>query len=69
VDQPRRDFIEELLAAQDGGAVRALMSPLARPADRTEPAGREWLKQWGPTGLTPKLVACTCRTGTCRICN
>jgi hypothetical protein len=69
VDEEVRARLAELIAATSGGAVRALTSPLARPADRTEPAGREWLRHWGPTGLLPKLPRCTCSTGPCRICN
>ena len=37
--------------------------------DRTEPAAREWVRLWGPRGLAPLPLACSCRGGRCAVCN
>ena len=37
--------------------------------DRTEPAAREWVRRWGPRGLPPVPLACSCRDGRCGVCN
>jgi len=37
--------------------------------DRTEPAAREWVRRWGPGGLPPLRLTCSCPGGRCTVCN
>jgi hypothetical protein len=39
------------------------------PADRTEPAGRGRMRQWGPACLDTVVLECTCAQGACTLCN
>jgi hypothetical protein len=57
----------DILEAQSSYQVTALLTELV--TDSTEPTAREWLSQWGASGIQPKPPACTCTTGHCRICN
>jgi hypothetical protein len=59
--------LAEIIKARGSNHVAALLSE--HQADHTEQAALEWLKHWGPTGLTPKPPTCTCAGGNCRICN
>ncbi|MDX6225036.1 MAG: hypothetical protein QOE64_1412 [Frankiales bacterium] len=38
-------------------------------ADRSEPAGLEWVRRWGPAGIVSGALACTCAQGRCALCN
>jgi hypothetical protein len=57
----------EILEAQSSYHVTALLDE--RTTDTTEPMARDWLSRWGPSGIQPRPLACSCKTGTCRICN
>ena len=38
--------------------------------DRLEPAAAEWVRRWGPAGVTPQYVeSCSCSDGRCGVCN
>jgi hypothetical protein len=37
--------------------------------DRTEPAACEWVRRWGPGGLPPLRLSCSCPGGRCAVCN
>ena len=37
--------------------------------DRTDALAREWLARSGPVARNPRELACTCRSGRCRLCN
>jgi hypothetical protein len=39
------------------------------PADRTEPAARDWLRLWHPAQALTPLPACSCAVGHCGVCN
>ena len=39
-------------------------------ADRLEPTALEWVKRWGPSGVTPQYREdCSCVEGRCAVCN
>jgi hypothetical protein len=38
-------------------------------SDRTDPNAREWVRRWGPRGLTPATQGCSCADGRCAVCN
>ena len=40
-----------------------------RSSERSVPAALEWLRLWGPKGVTPTPPACSCRLGRCLLCN
>ena len=38
--------------------------------DRIEPTALEWVRRWGPGGVTPQyLEDCSCADGRCGVCN
>jgi hypothetical protein len=37
--------------------------------DRSEPAGRGWVRAWGPARSAARVPACGCATGRCGVCN
>jgi hypothetical protein len=37
--------------------------------DHTEPAAREWVRRWGPGGIPPIRLTCSCPSGRCAVCN
>jgi hypothetical protein len=37
--------------------------------DRTEPAARAWVRRWRPERLGAVVPRCTCRQGSCVLCN
>jgi hypothetical protein len=39
------------------------------PADRTNRAAREWLRQWDPDAAAAEVPSCSCSTGRCVLCN
>jgi hypothetical protein len=39
------------------------------PADRTERAALDLLREWRPDTGTTELPACSCSTGRCIVCN
>jgi hypothetical protein len=38
-------------------------------ADRHDPVAVEWLRRWGPRGLAPVELDCSCAEGHCAVCN
>jgi len=38
-------------------------------ADRSEPAGLEWVRRWGPANMAPAALTCSCAQGRCVLCN
>jgi hypothetical protein len=79
-DRPRPDddalaaHIESIAARNDFTAGR-LARMLARHAwpgggsDHHSPAAVEWVRRWGPRGLTPLAPECSCAQGRCAVCN
>ncbi|MDX6650682.1 MAG: hypothetical protein QOJ97_2633 [Solirubrobacteraceae bacterium] len=38
-------------------------------ADRSEPAGLEWVRRWGPATMASGALTCSCAQGRCALCN
>jgi hypothetical protein len=38
-------------------------------ADRSEPAGRAWVRAWRPARALARVPVCRCATGRCSVCN
>jgi hypothetical protein len=55
-----RDRLAEIL--------RAGCRPGGR-ADRTEPAGRGWVREWGRACAHTVALECTCAQGRCALCS
>ena len=74
---PDRSLVESLLtalAARTPAETLALGARLRESCwpggeDRTEPAAREWVRRWGPGGLPPLRLTCSCPGGRCAACN
>jgi hypothetical protein len=37
--------------------------------DRSVPVALEWVRRWGPRGVSPVTQACACTGGRCHVCN
>jgi len=65
----------ESIATRNESAAARLARMLARRAwpgggsDRHSPAAVEWVRRWGPRGLSPVPPACSCEQGRCVVCN
>jgi hypothetical protein len=62
------------LAARGRAETAALATALRRGCwpgggDRTDATSREWLRRWGPRGVTPATPLCSCAAGRCSVCN
>jgi hypothetical protein len=59
--------LAQLIEARSSARVSSL---LKQPyGDILRPGALSWLKEWGPSGVVPKLRRCRCTTGNCEICN
>ena len=74
---PDRILVERLLTALPARTPAETLALIARlrescwpgGEDRTEPAACEWVRRWGPGGLPPLRLMCSCRGGRCAVCN
>ena len=65
MDEPIHDHLDAIDRARD---VARLLGTVEF-ADGTHPAGREWVRRWGPAPLLAMLPDCACAAGRCGICN
>ncbi len=66
--------IESISSRAESDTERLISAMLGRcwpgdSGDRTEPGALEWLRRWGPRGLEPIPLVCSCAAGRCRVCN
>lgn len=78
MDERPTDPLHRLIASvarRSDAEARELARTIARrcwpvaPADRDEPAAREWLRRWSPRPAPLLPPACSCASGRCTVCN
>jgi hypothetical protein len=73
-DHPIAAHIESISSRAESDTQRLVSAMLTRcwpgdSGDRSEPGALEWLRRWGPRGLKPIPLACSCAAGRCLVCN
>jgi hypothetical protein len=68
--------VVEAIDARTTSQTDFIMAALVRGAwpggigDRVEPSALDWVRRWGPDGMTPEyLEDCSCVAGHCAVCN
>jgi hypothetical protein len=73
-DRQIASHIKSISARAEPDTERLVSAMLGRcwpgdSGDRSEPGALEWLRRWGPRGVEPTPLVCSCAAGRCRVCN